>query len=175
MKKTTCLLVIVLFTLISTGAFCQTNKSPNSYFNYGNWSTNTSDNNIGAFSKNSSYIVDRKFNSENLSTNISASESFKFSNKYDYKNTITGSDTKVNYSISESEIFPNPATSIVTILNQENKSTIQLFDAYGKKVLEINDINMNKQTISLSELNAGNYYLRINIKLETKSYKLVKI
>jgi hypothetical protein len=47
MRKTTYLLVIVLFTLISTRAFCQTNKSPNSYFNYGNWTTNPSNNNIG--------------------------------------------------------------------------------------------------------------------------------
>jgi hypothetical protein len=57
------------------------------------------------------------------------------------------------------EVYPNPATDVVNIVNAAN-STIQMFDVFGKLVASDNVLN-NNFTLNVSELAKGTYVLRI--------------
>jgi aminopeptidase N len=58
-------------------------------------------------------------------------------------------------------IYPNPANSILTVENDQNASTYQLIDAQGKTVL-IGVLGIGVNSIDVSELPAGHYFIRMN-------------
>jgi len=59
----------------------------------------------------------------------------------------------------EVEIFPNPAKDQLTLINGEGKATI--YNSVGQAVKQF-AIDGNKATIQLSELEDGQYYLRVH-------------
>jgi len=59
----------------------------------------------------------------------------------------------------EVEIFPNPAKDQLTLINGEGKATI--YNSLGQAVKQF-AIDGNKATIQLSELEDGQYYLRVH-------------
>ncbi len=59
-------------------------------------------------------------------------------------------------------VFPNPASSFVTIENlQPNTQSIRLYDMAGRIVLESSDVTGDRHTLSVGELPAGIYLLEI--------------
>jgi hypothetical protein len=58
-------------------------------------------------------------------------------------------------------VFPNPAKDYVEIINLLEGSVVELFDAQGNKVMEFEMVN-NHHRFSVSELNAGLYFLKIS-------------
>ena len=67
-------------------------------------------------------------------------------------------------------VFPNPATDIVTISSFSlDTKKVQLFDMVGKKVLDVETTS----TINVSELNKGMYVMKITEAGKTATRKLV--
>lgn len=58
-------------------------------------------------------------------------------------------------------IYPNPANSILTVENDQNSSTYQLIDAQGKTV-QIGVVGIGVNSIDVSGLPAGHYFIRMN-------------
>lgn len=74
-------------------------------------------------------------------------------------------------------LFPNPtAGSFVLYARNPSAIVMEVFDAVGQKVMDIDTKgNVTKQlTVSLGELSAGPYFLRINDGNFVYSYKLLK-
>ena len=69
-------------------------------------------------------------------------------------------------------IFPNPTKGVVNLdTEQKNIQFIQVFNKAGKKVLE----NRFQNSIDLSSLPSGNYFLKISIDNQLVYQKVVKI
>jgi aminopeptidase N len=58
-------------------------------------------------------------------------------------------------------IYPNPTNSILTVENDQNSSTYQLIDAQGKTV-QIGVVGIGVNSIDVSGLPAGHYFIRMN-------------
>lgn len=61
---------------------------------------------------------------------------------------------------NEISIYPNPANNMITIANAEN-ATVEIINALGQTVAVKNAIS-NNQTIDISELANGTYFIKIN-------------
>ncbi|MDP1801794.1 MAG: T9SS type A sorting domain-containing protein [Bacteroidota bacterium] len=87
-----------------------------------------------------------------------------------------------NYVYHQLNIFPNPATNQITLkfkyfdsFKDENCS-IEIIDLNGKKVMETSSLlHLNaEQTIDVSELNSGMYFLRLNTHDHLINQKFIK-
>lgn len=58
-------------------------------------------------------------------------------------------------------LYPNPANHNITIKNTENIEGIVIWNVLGEKVYEVNNVNQESQTISISNLANGIYVARI--------------
>lgn len=67
-------------------------------------------------------------------------------------------------------IYPNPTDGPVTIESEETIQTIQVYDMNGRIILNMNNLNTNKETISLSEQANGIYILKVN----NTTYRIVR-
>ncbi|TYA92165.1 LamG-like jellyroll fold domain-containing protein [Seonamhaeicola marinus] len=89
--------------------------------------------------------------------------------------TLNIEDDKV--SSNEVKIYPNPVRDILTLkLDRLQKNGIfELYDLLGNKVKQLNNLDLNKIELNLSELNSGLYLYVIKDGNSTlKSGKLVK-
>lgn len=74
---------------------------------------------------------------------------------------------------STAQIFPNPASGMVTVTLPEKESTIRLFDISGNLLLE-EKVNGNQATFDLSVFASGLYFIRIETKSGVQTQKLVR-
>ncbi len=73
---------------------------------------------------------------------------------------------------SEFAVYPNPATNFITIDSySETVSMISIYDISGKILLSKNNLTSTTDTIDISSLSKGIYFIRINNKLTTKLIK----
>lgn len=80
-----------------------------------------------------------------------------------------------NLSVSEFElanikVYPNPTSNQITIASNDVIDKIELFSTLGKKVMEVRDTN----TISLSSLDAGIYFIQMHAQNRSLSKKIIK-
>ena len=68
-----------------------------------------------------------------------------------------------NNTIKTVAVYPNPASEFVTITNAENQ-TLVITDMLGKVVARIN-VSSSLETIDISNLNQGTYFMNINGKV----------
>ena len=68
-------------------------------------------------------------------------------------------------------LYPNPANGAVTIANAEN-AQVTVFNILGQKTMETNNIS-NSETIDVSNLQAGTYFVRIAKEGQTTVEKLI--
>lgn len=64
-------------------------------------------------------------------------------------------------SSSSWSLYPNPANHNITIKNTENIEGIVIWNVLGEKVYEVNNVNQESQTISISNLANGIYVARL--------------
>lgn len=101
--------------------------------------------------------------------------------------TVLNSTTNVPYVFLSSEsnhlekmsvVFPNPSTGIfeVQINGQFQDLDLELYDSNGKVVYEgkMNSIQNSSQTIDVSSLAKGVYFLRIRNEEQTHTKKIIK-
>lgn len=72
----------------------------------------------------------------------------------------TGYDDVEDKEAVSFNLYPNPATSVVSI-NAENAAEVQIFDMTGRMVMSVNVVE-GENTISVAELNSGVYFVRMN-------------
>ena len=73
--------------------------------------------------------------------------------------------------ITELKIFPNPATSILTVKTTNPIEKVEIYSLSGKKV---DDVNSDFNNINVEELSNGMYLLRIYTEKEIMVKKLIK-
>ncbi len=73
-----------------------------------------------------------------------------------FDNTPTGIKDVENQSVDQLNVFPNPANESITIMNLPIQSEVSVFDAFGRKV----NSKMYLNTISITDLNSGVYYIK---------------
>ena len=77
-----------------------------------------------------------------------------------YSNSIT------NYAMSKISIYPNPTTGELTIDNGElTIESVEIYNIVGQKLLSIESLQSQEQTIDVSHLAQGMYYLKIAEKV----------
>jgi hypothetical protein len=59
-------------------------------------------------------------------------------------------------------VYPNPTDGNITIESEALIHTVQVFDLSGRMMNSFNNLNSNKKTVDVSELQSGIYLLRIN-------------
>ncbi|NRB59882.1 MAG: T9SS type A sorting domain-containing protein [Winogradskyella sp.] len=64
--------------------------------------------------------------------------------------------------VQEVQLFPNPASSQVTIKTHSGIDTISIFDVAGKEVLQVSAINQNDYVLNVQSLSKGIYLLQIH-------------
>ena len=77
---------------------------------------------------------------------------------------------------SKFNVFPNPATDVVTITNKENIGVqqIEIYDINGKSVKSQNYDHENEIQLNISDLASGTYMLHVKTNQGTAVKKLVK-
>jgi YD repeat-containing protein len=74
-------------------------------------------------------------------------------------------------------IYPNPIESEITVkiqgLKEDNAGAINLYDQSGRLVLTLDDIGSNN-TLNLSRLSAGNYFMIIQLENDQTKWTIVK-
>jgi len=73
-------------------------------------------------------------------------------------------------------VFPNPATNVVTITNSDNIGVeqIEIFDSSGKKVQSQNFSKENEVQLNLGDFASGTYLLHIKTNEGTAIEKVIK-
>jgi hypothetical protein len=90
------------------------------------------------------------------------------SKNFGYKQIILGVSSN---NLFEVVLYPNPAKTTVTITNAENANVV-IYDVLGKAVLNQNNISLN-QEISISNLQLGTYFVKIEKEGQTKVERLI--
>lgn len=72
------------------------------------------------------------------------------------------------------KIYPNPATSNFTVVHSLNNSDLLITDTQGKKVLTKHKVKSN-ETIDISSLNRGIYFVQLVNSQNSKQVKLVVV
>lgn len=77
---------------------------------------------------------------------------------------------------SKFNVFPNPATDVITITNSENIGVeqIEVYDINGKTVKSQNYNNENEIQLNISDLAVGTYMFHVKTNLGTAVKKVVK-
>ncbi|MDR2009064.1 MAG: C10 family peptidase [Bacteroidales bacterium] len=84
-------------------------------------------------------------------------------------NAPTGVDDNT---LSHLTIYPNPATNNLTINGLEGKATAQVYDIYGKLLMNIN--NLQDGSVDVSSLASGIYFVKVENKNNTRTMRFIK-
>lgn len=87
----------------------------------------------------------------------------------DTNNNVSVLDLEINPTIS---IYPNPATNFITISSEHALDDYKLFDMNGKMILA-DEITLQKESINLSGIPNGFYFIQIGLKDGRKTTKKV--
>ncbi len=88
-------------------------------------------------------------------------------------NITIGSFTDINNSFGNTNsIYPNPASSIVHIISQDNINSVRIFNTSGLLLLDEKE-NGNTLDLSVEELKNGLYFLQVNNKNYSYTQKLI--
>jgi hypothetical protein len=69
------------------------------------------------------------------------------------------------------KMFPNPANDFLNFATNSNENIdIQIFDITGKSVLRSENV---QNSVNISELNSGAYFVQITIGVEKETKKLI--
>ncbi len=84
----------------------------------------------------------------------------------------------VSASLNESSfarilIYPNPADKYITVDNTADLTSIELYDLMGKKVRQVENIDVNRVEIGTANLKTGVYLLILRNKESAFTYKMI--
>lgn len=93
----------------------------------------------------------------NLNGSVLSNENFEFSSKV--------------------SLYPNPASNVITLVDgfKSNSGTVQIYDVTGRLVKSVETSLNNETTIEVSELQSGNYILKLKSENGIAVKKFVKL
>ncbi|MEJ5102506.1 T9SS type A sorting domain-containing protein [Chryseobacterium sp. MYb328] len=99
---------------------------------------------------------------------------YGFGNWVDYTVTITQTLSTKEISLSETKIYPNPVSDILTIEDTQTIQSVEIYDFNGKLIK--NDFLLNKKNVSikLSNLIPGTYTAKIKNTKGSQVFKFIK-
>ena len=78
------------------------------------------------------------------------------------------------FTIDESvSVYPNPASSLVTIQGKNTIESIELYDVQGR-LLQVKTTDSKETTMDITDKTKGVYFLKINTEFGSKAIKIVK-
>ncbi|WP_250433262.1 T9SS type A sorting domain-containing protein [Hanstruepera flava] len=80
--------------------------------------------------------------------------------------------SRESHSISQFNVYPNPATTQITVASTVSKGQIEIFNITGKRVL-FKDLSLGNNSLNVSSLVSGVYLARINANGKTETKKLI--
>ena len=107
--------------------------------------------------------------------NVLGDTTLQFTHNINFTNIgVATNNTEISF--NENKIYPNPATTKVTIeLNQEiGKYTLAVFDISGKKQNVGQIVLENKIELNLNELEQGVYFIQLTKNDLLQTFKLIK-
>jgi len=88
---------------------------------------------------------------------------------------ITGFKTNSSEIIADVEVWPNPSSDYITIKIPENSElNVEIIDATGKTVA-VNSLKGNTATISVADLPAGIYFIKIGVGGRSWVRKIIRV
>ena len=95
--------------------------------------------------------------------------------QFDRELWIVSNFNTINFSRRSSflEVYPNPATEIVHLNSSFPIQTLLIYDAYGKKVLDLTPQKLY-QTIDVSNFADGLYIFSVITEFDTEDFKIIK-
>ena len=90
-----------------------------------------------------------------------------------YFSIYNGVSIEENYSSNSLYIYPNPATTEITILNLNNNEIISIYDVSGKLLIQKTAITPNEK-IDITNLSNGIYSLKVSNNKMTQTHILIK-
>ncbi|WP_418262365.1 T9SS type A sorting domain-containing protein [Flavobacterium faecale] len=70
-------------------------------------------------------------------------------------------------------VFPNPASTVITIQSSENMEQVQLVDMNGK-LMRTQDVKSQQHQLNIADLPSGMYFLKIKTEHRTEIKKILK-
>ncbi len=103
---------------------------------------------------------------------------FDFSNSIeDIQLDVTLQDAPLsvddNQEVAQIDMYPNPSNHLINFTNISKKSNVSIIDVNGKLILKTT-INATSNSINISQLNNGIYFVRIETEKGILTKKLVK-
>ena len=87
--------------------------------------------------------------------------------KVETQNTLA---TVENSGKTKVAVYPNPATDVLNVDGIKKTDKVQVYDASGKLI----NVKINDGKVNISNLNKGNYILKIDGEIETSQHKFIK-
>jgi hypothetical protein len=88
--------------------------------------------------------------------------------------TAATSVTNMDNKAEGIEVYPNPSNKYVTVITNEEKGELNLYDFLGKEVLQKSVEHEKQITLNISFLPSGIYFLRMNSSKGIYSLKIIK-
>jgi hypothetical protein len=79
-----------------------------------------------------------------------------------------------NVTLTELEIYPNPAKSVIRVRCPSPIAKIKIFDVTGKTVKEMNSFGVNEVAVSLKGINSGIYFVQLDNQTTIKKLMVTK-
>ncbi len=93
---------------------------------------------------------------------------------FDYITILTYIGLDENQTNSKLTLYPNPATSTITVDAENELTNIIVYDLTGKEVLKTNPLNGNKVSINIASLQSGIYLIKAKTASGVLFRKFVK-
>ncbi len=78
-----------------------------------------------------------------------------------------------NNTIQGFSYYPNPASGIVNLKSVDNIETVSIFNILGQKVMDQN-VEATTSQLDLSQFNTGTYIMKVSVKGQIGTYKIIK-
>ncbi len=128
--------------------FINNATNANSYvWDFGDNTTSTEMNPTHVYANAGQYVI-----------KLSAVKCGQISQSQQTINTVNLSNNNVQNMVDAISVRPNPITNILTIDSKENINKIEIFDTFGRQILNTLTINL---TIDFTDKNSGLYFLKI--------------
>ncbi len=74
---------------------------------------------------------------------------------------------------SSFKAYPNPVTNVLNLSYSSEITSVEVFNMLGQKVL-VKELNVAQGQIDMSNLNSGNYLVKVTADGQTKTIKVIK-
>lgn len=86
---------------------------------------------------------------------------------------VTTNLSNNSFDLNSFKAYPNPVTNVLNLSYSSEISSVEVFNMLGQKVL-VKELNVAQGQIDMSNLNAGNYIVKVTADGLTKTIKVIK-